>query len=824
MATVRSFLAIEKSLASRLQKSWGQLASDIQKKVEAAVAAKDYEKAYRIANNIDVSPVIKENLPYIRYSTYAALFFGASRLTKKAKDTIIKNGEWDATIEQATKLLRRSLEANVRDQIQDSLVREIQAIEESEKAEQLALKYDPSQPRDEYGQWVRTLASGPRKGRTKMFHGTASAFIESILEKGLIVNPENRQYPPMFYDGVRGQAVYTTSKFHNALEFAGTASANLQFRGHKNVTPVIIEARIPNSILDVAPGDAYVPHTSLLKEVKPEWITAIHIYEGDKPEGKYSDTNPNPVQWSRHDVREFAKKEDTTTIYLVVFVPTQEAVEKWERLAPKNGQFLQTIANLLGVSTEAKNRKFPVEEAVAKDEDFSGEPLYVHRKLENWQDLSTWAKQQGFPTNLAEKMHVTIAYSKALVNWYKLMPEVHNLVVRGGRREVKPLGDGGAVVLSFESPELEDRWAYYKSKGASWDYDGYTPHITITWDLPEGFDLKSIAPYAGDLVFGQEWWERLDEDWKDNVVEKAERIAHKFVSFSRTGDSMLQLISTLHTSRVSALGFVAEAEVLGVKEYAISEQLDTRICPICFEMHGKRFAVSDARDTLDTIFAAESPDDLATIQPWPRQDQESVSRFKRLDADQLVENNWHIPPFHPGCRGILVHVKDVPQISQLPSTQAAYEDDTDFKQTAEDFAAYGVKATLDDIGAWNTWVGMPVKDYLASITGKNPFEILRMVDKTGVQTMSFQMFKGDVPRLSIATVMDGGIVEMQLLVNEPTILLTAVPERVTKKMLTRWVDLWKGMGVSYYQLETPLTNVMEDALQLIAREQGISSR
>lgn len=637
MANVRAFLAIEKSLATRLQKSWGAMAAQLQKQVETAVANKDYDKAYRLVNNLDITPLIEENLPYIRYSTYAALFFGASRLTKKAKDTTIKSGEWDSFVDKATKRLRESIQYNVVDGIQTSLLNQIQAAEDAEHAERLTIKKQ-------------------------------------------------------------------------------------------------------------------ISHTS---EKTP---------------------------------------------------------------------FLQRIANLLGVSTEAKNRKLPVEEAVAKEDDFSGETLYVHRKLLNWQELDTWAKQNGFPTNLAEKMHVTIAYSKAAVNWYSLMPEVHDLTVRGGKREVKPLGDGGAVVLSFESPELEARWDYYKSMGASWDYDGYRPHVTITWDLPEGFDLGSVAPYAGDLIFGQEWWEKLDEDWKSGVVEKAERIAREFTSFSRTGDSLLQMVSALHTSRVSAVGFVAEAETLGVSEYAISEQLDNRICPICFEMHGKRFRVADARATLDTVFAVDSPDDLKSIQPWPKQDKASVSRFKKLDDDQLVLNNWHIPPFHPGCRGLLVHVNDVPVLTQLPSTQAAYEKEPEYLQTAADFAAYGTKATLDDIGAWNTWVGMPVKDYLAAVTGKNPFQILRQVEKTGVTTMSVRTLTGEVPRISIATAMESGVVEMQLLLNESTVLLTAVPETVTRKMLTRWVDLWKELQVSYYMLEAPLTNAMSDALQLIAQEKGINLR
>lgn len=134
-----------------------------------------------------------------------------------------------------------------------------------------------------------------------------------------------------------------------------------------------------------------------------------------------------------------------------------------------------------------------------------------------------------------------------------------------------------------------------------------------------------------------------------NII-KAEkrRLAQEFVSFKATGDDMLQLVSSLNTSRVSAYGFTAEAQVLGVEFYRINEQLDNRICPVCSEMHGKVFNVSDARDSLTTILNAPNPDDLKHLQPWPSQSKDSVTEIKNLSSDQLVSRNLHIPPYHPG--------------------------------------------------------------------------------------------------------------------------------------------------------------------------------
>jgi DNA topoisomerase IB len=133
----------------------------------------------------------------------------------------------------------------------------------------------------------------------------------------------------------------------------------------------------------------------------------------------------------------------------------------------------------------------------------------------------------------------------------------------------------------------------------------------------------------------------------------------------------MQLTASLHTSRLSSYGFVAEARALGVEEYAISEQLDSRICPICKIMHGKRFKVASAKSALSDIFSVQTQDDLRSLQPWPKQSKREVAKFAAMSNDELVARNWHIPPFHPRCRGLLVHVGKVPRIEDTPSFIAA---------------------------------------------------------------------------------------------------------------------------------------------------------
>lgn len=159
-------------------------------------------------------------------------------------------------------------------------------------------------------------------------------------------------------------------------------------------------------------------------------------------------------------------------------------------------------------------------------------PLYVYRSLENAGALIAWAKKQGFVSTLpANEMHVTVAYSKRAVNWFAI-PSAWSTsskvtVGKGGARAVAKLGDEGAVVLHFVADDLAWRHKEICDAGASWDFPGYLPHVTISYD-GSGIDLEKIVPYTGELVFGPEIFEPIDDDWTGclNEVSFAELAAN----------------------------------------------------------------------------------------------------------------------------------------------------------------------------------------------------------------------------------------------------------------------------------------------------------
>jgi hypothetical protein len=143
--------------------------------------------------------------------------------------------------------------------------------------------------------------------------------------------------------------------------------------------------------------------------------------------------------------------------------------------------------------------------------------LYVCRPVLNSTALHRWAASQGFASALAD-LHVTVAYSHTPVAWQQFVPQHNRLTLRGGTRSLKCLGDEGAIVLAFSSQLLRQRWSEFCDGGASWDYESYQPHVTISYK--SDVDLGSIEPYQDALVFGPEKFGKLDDDWHSQAANE----------------------------------------------------------------------------------------------------------------------------------------------------------------------------------------------------------------------------------------------------------------------------------------------------------------
>lgn len=135
-------------------------------------------------------------------------------------------------------------------------------------------------------------------------------------------------------------------------------------------------------------------------------------------------------------------------------------------------------------------------------------PLFVSRTLapETAGPLAAWARAQGF-TGLvpADDLHVTVAYSRAPVDWFRFaswMSAGDLIVPAGGPRRIEAFKDG-VVVLRFASEELSTRWQQFRAGGCSWDFPDYAPHVTVAGGAGAA-NLTRLKAYTGPLLFGPE--------------------------------------------------------------------------------------------------------------------------------------------------------------------------------------------------------------------------------------------------------------------------------------------------------------------------------
>lgn len=153
----------------------------------------------------------------------------------------------------------------------------------------------------------------------------------------------------------------------------------------------------------------------------------------------------------------------------------------------------------------------PVRDARAADA--APRTLYVMRPVVNAAEILTWARKQGFSDTLsADDLHVTIAYSRAPVDWFKAYAAGASIEIPpGGARQMEQFGE--ATVLLIASDELQWRHSEFERIGATWDHPEYQPHITISYGgAPE--DLSAVEPYQGKIVLGPERFAEVDDNWR----------------------------------------------------------------------------------------------------------------------------------------------------------------------------------------------------------------------------------------------------------------------------------------------------------------------
>jgi uncharacterized protein len=141
--------------------------------------------------------------------------------------------------------------------------------------------------------------------------------------------------------------------------------------------------------------------------------------------------------------------------------------------------------------------------------------LYIRRDVLNWREIAAFYKKVGVANVYGADMHVTICYSKTPVDWLQVgadswtnQDDQGNLIVRpGGPRVNEQFGK--FLVLAFANSDLQYRHcSILERTGGSWDYDDYTPHVSISKD-PGAIDPLTLPAFTGEIRLGPEVFEEI---------------------------------------------------------------------------------------------------------------------------------------------------------------------------------------------------------------------------------------------------------------------------------------------------------------------------
>lgn len=134
------------------------------------------------------------------------------------------------------------------------------------------------------------------------------------------------------------------------------------------------------------------------------------------------------------------------------------------------------------------------------------------------EEIFSFIKELKLPNHTKKSdLHITLIYSKKTID--KKEWKNGKIAINETAAPIK-LGwlgdDNDCLVILLKSDYLTKRNKYItKTYGAISDYDKYTPHITLAYNL-ENYSIPSNIKLPNKLELVEEYYNDLEEDWADN--------------------------------------------------------------------------------------------------------------------------------------------------------------------------------------------------------------------------------------------------------------------------------------------------------------------
>lgn len=131
-------------------------------------------------------------------------------------------------------------------------------------------------------------------------------------------------------------------------------------------------------------------------------------------------------------------------------------------------------------------------------------------------DLVDFQKAHDIPKPLAsDKFHTTLVYSRKKIEWDAQDDIADEDVTAKGWHifETRSEPPTRCLVLLLDSEYLQDRFNHAQCLGATHDFPDYKPHITLSYDVGDDFDVDALPKPDFEIVMSEEYAEPLHSNW-----------------------------------------------------------------------------------------------------------------------------------------------------------------------------------------------------------------------------------------------------------------------------------------------------------------------
>lgn len=263
-------------------------------------------------------------------------------------------------------------------------------------------------------------------------------------------------------------------------------------------------------------------------------------------------------------------------------------------------------------------------------------------------------------------------------------------------------------------------WVYYLSREAIWKKVRTGSKASLAYDKGE-VPLFEPVEKAGDEELGanpefnvvdrravedlrrqQLFWigEHYDKNVSDSIREVAEKvmlevglgrdIAGKMLQqlileqlgwvktpfgFGGSSAQYFEMVVANAVTTARAHGHLRSLSDMGVTRYEIQNPMDSRTCPVCSHMNGKRFTVDQGVAVMRDEQKAKNPQGIKNAHPWVSAEELiSISpqpgNVGEKDSGKLASAGICIPPFHGRCRCVVTIVLDDKDLKRVFSRRS----------------------------------------------------------------------------------------------------------------------------------------------------------